>query len=147
MRVVAIQRPTKARSSSTASAQGGGSTRYGYVFQARRSCLAQRRATSAALEIMGWRRRGGRAAKYLAMVGLAGFDGVSVELSAHAAARLDRRACRSTRLLLMGDRYGALDEISASHLNEQLLRLWSGRADRNLRDALDLRAVFLSNRT
>ena len=104
---------------------------YGYVFQAPalyawRSVLAN---VTLPLEIMGMARdeRLRRAAKYLDMVGLAGFERkFPWQLSGGMQQRVSiaRALSFEPQLLLMDEPFGALDEITRDHLNEHLIRLW-----------------------
>ncbi len=104
---------------------------YGYVFQAAalypwRSVM---RNVTLPLEIMGVERgeRNARAVKNLDMVGLGEFAGkFPWQLSGgmQQRASIARALCFDPALLLMDEPFGALDEITRDHLNEQLLRLW-----------------------
>ena len=105
---------------------------YGYVFQAAglypwRSIAGNVRLP---LEIMGYGRaeRDERAARTLELVGLSGFEGkFPWQLSGgmQQRASIARALAFDADLLLMDEPFGALDEISRDHLNEQLLALWA----------------------
>ena len=104
---------------------------YGYVFQAPalypwRNALAN---VTLPLEIMGMARqeRLERAAKYLELVGLAGFERkFPWQLSGGMQQRVSiaRALAFEPQLLLMDEPFGALDEITRDSLNEHLIRLW-----------------------
>ena len=105
---------------------------YGYVFQAAglypwRSIAGNVRLP---LEIMGYSRAecDERAARTLELVGLTGFEGkFPWQLSGgmQQRASIARALAFDADLLLMDEPFGALDEISRDHLNEQLLALWA----------------------
>jgi NitT/TauT family transport system ATP-binding protein len=105
--------------------------RYGYVFQA--PALFPWRTIEKnlklPLEIMGFsdREQRQRAARYLALVNLTGFERkFPWQLSGGMQQRVSiaRALSFDPALLLMDEPFGALDEIVRDHLNEQLLQLW-----------------------
>jgi NitT/TauT family transport system ATP-binding protein len=127
---------------------------YGYVFQAPAlyAWRTVQRNVALPLEIMGVPapERRERAKKYLAMVGLTGFERkFPWQLSGGMQQRVSiaRALSFDPALLLMDEPFGALDEITRDHLNGQLLRLW----ERTRKTVVFVthsisEAVFLSNR-
>jgi NitT/TauT family transport system ATP-binding protein len=104
---------------------------YGYVFQS--PALFPWRTIEAnlklPLEVMGFSdsEQTARAARYLALVNLAGFERkFPWQLSGGMQQRVSiaRALSFDPALLLMDEPFGALDEIVRDHLNEQLLQLW-----------------------
>jgi NitT/TauT family transport system ATP-binding protein len=127
---------------------------YGYVFQA--SALypwrSIERNVTLPLEIMGVpaAERRARAAKYLELVNLGGFEKkFPWQLSGgmQQRASIARALSFDPDLLLMDEPFGALDEIVRDHLNEQLLELWdrTGKTVVFVTHSIP-EAVFLSTR-
>ena len=127
---------------------------YGYVFQAAalypwRNVL---RNVMLPLEIMGLPadERRDKATRQLELVGLTGFERkFPWQLSGGMQQRVSiaRALACEPELLLMDEPFGALDEITRDHLNEQLLRLWerTGKTVVFVTHSIS-EAVFLSQR-
>jgi NitT/TauT family transport system ATP-binding protein len=127
---------------------------YGYVFQAAalypwRNVIKN---VMLPLEIMGLpaAERESRALQQLEQVGLKGFERkYPWQLSGGMQQRVSiaRALALQPQMLLMDEPFGALDEITRDHLNEQLLRLWesTGKTVIFVTHSIS-EAVFLSNR-
>jgi NitT/TauT family transport system ATP-binding protein len=127
---------------------------YGYIFQAPAlyPWRTIERNVMLPLEVMGVGReeRRARAAHYLRLVNLSGFERkFPWQLSGGMQQRVSiaRALSFDPALLLMDEPFGALDEIVRDHLNEQLLRLWeeTGKTVVFVTHSIP-EAVFLSTR-
>ncbi len=157
MRVIAdLERPTAGTMlvNGVSAEQARLARAYGYVFQAAalypwRNVLKN---VMLPLEIVGVpaAARRERALKQLALVGLEGFERkYPWQLSGGMQQRVSiaRALALEPALLLMDEPFGALDEITRDHLNEQLLRLWerTGKTVVFVTHSIS-EAVFLANR-
>jgi len=119
--------------------RGGPATRarlareFGFVFQ-HPGLLRWRTAeanVSLPLEVGSWGRRHApphRPAELLELVGLKGFErAYPRQLSGGMQQRVSiaRALVTGPRILLMDEPFGALDEITRDHMNEELLRIWA----------------------
>jgi len=127
---------------------------YGYVFQAPAlyPWRTVERNVMLPLEVMGFSadERRERARRYLELVNLAGFERkFPWQLSGgmQQRASIARALSFEPVLLLMDEPFGALDEITRDHLNDQLLRLWerTGKTVVFVTHSIP-EAVFLSTR-
>jgi NitT/TauT family transport system ATP-binding protein len=127
---------------------------YGYVFQAPAlyPWRTVERNVMLPLEVMGFSadERRERARRYLDLVNLAGFERkFPWQLSGgmQQRASIARALSFDPALLLMDEPFGALDEITRDHLNEQLLHLWdrTGKTVVFVTHSIP-EAVFLSTR-
>ncbi len=157
MRVIAdLERPTAGtiKVNGVSSEEARLARAYGYIFQAPAlyPWRSVQRNVTLPLEIMGVpaKERAERAARYLELVNLKGFEKkFPWQLSGGMQQRVSiaRALSFEPELLLMDEPFGALDEITRDHLNEQLLRLWEKTQKTVIFVTHSIpEAVFLSNR-
>lgn len=127
---------------------------YGYVFQAPAlyPWRTVKKNVLLPLEILGYsrQRQNELASQYLALVNLTGFESkFPWQLSGGMQQRVSiaRALSVEPQLLYMDEPFGALDEITRDHLNEQLLGLWkkTGKTVVFVTHSIP-EAVFLSTR-
>ncbi len=128
---------------------------FGFVFQQSglllwRSALAN---VALPLEVGGWGRRHQppqRPEALLELVGLKGFESAYPrQLSGGMQQRvaIARALVTGPRILLMDEPFGALDEITRDHMNEEILRIWQATGTTVLFVTHSIpEAVYLSNR-
>ena len=128
---------------------------FGFVFQHAglllwRNALAN---VSLPLEVGGWGRRHvppHHPAELLELVGLKGFEhAYPRQLSGGMQQRVSiaRALVTGPPILLMDEPFGALDEITCDHLNQELLRIWAATGTTIIFVTHSIpEAVYLSNR-
>ncbi|MGH2376065.1 MAG: ABC transporter ATP-binding protein [bacterium] len=128
---------------------------FGFVFQQPglllwRDALAN---VSLPLEVGGWGRRHApphRPQELLDLVGLKGFEAAYPrQLSGGMQQRVSiaRALVTGPSILLMDEPFGALDEITRDHMNQELLRIWAATGTTIIFVTHSIpEAVYLSNR-